>query len=159
MALIHQDLYKGDNLTSVDMKQYFVKLTEGLFDSYNIRTDSIKLDLHVDELLLDVDTVIPIGLIVNELISNSLKYAFEGRDHGQIKVSLKEANNTLQLIVADDGIGMPKDSDLGIGGSLGYKLIIGLTEQLQGVMHMHSTHGTKVSFIFKKYQKPILAKL
>ena len=76
MALIHQDLYQRDDLTSVNVKDYFIKLTEGLFDSYNIHTDDITLQLDIANLDLDVDTVVPIGLIVNELVSNCLKYAF-----------------------------------------------------------------------------------
>lgn len=153
MALIHQDLYQREDLTSVNMKDYFVKLMEGLFDSYNIRSESIRLDLNVQELNLDVDSVVPLGLIVNEVISNSLKYAFQGKDNGEIKVILAEHENKLQLTISDDGIGITEEVRASLGESLGYKLIKALTEQLKGTMEIEANKGTQVSFAFEKYQK------
>jgi len=82
MPLIHPDLYQRDDLASVNVQEYFVKLIEGLFDSYNIHPDDITLHLEVVNLDLDVDTVVPIGLIVNELVSNCLQYAFSDGEQG-----------------------------------------------------------------------------
>jgi len=154
MALIHQDLYQHDDLTSVNVKDYFVKLTEGLFDSYNIHTDDISLQLFVADLALDVDTVVPIGLIVNELVSNCLKYAFSSGEKGVISVSLQEIDNRLRLSVSDNGVGVTPDIIDNLGDSLGYKLIQALSSQLNGSYHIDGEHGgTIVTIEINKYRK------
>ncbi|MEE9374187.1 MAG: histidine kinase dimerization/phosphoacceptor domain -containing protein [Saprospiraceae bacterium] len=153
MALIHQNLYQEDNLTGVDMKAYFIKLTRGLFDSYNIRKDQISLILDIEDVNLDVDSVIPIGLIVNELVSNSLKYAFPKDKEGAITVGLKEVNDKLSLIVEDDGIGMsPKVID-NLGESFGYRLIQTFKDQLKADIVIDGKKGTKVELEIRKYDK------
>jgi len=153
MALIHQNLYQKDTLTSVDMKEYFIKLTEGLFDSYNIRNEEISLELDIEDINLDVDSVIPIGLIVNELVSNSLKYAFVDMDKGDIKVELKEVNEKLLLKVSDSGKGMKDEVKTKLGESLGYKLVNALTQQLQGTLHIENNPGAVVTLEIVKYDK------
>ena len=109
--------YQEDNLKGVDVKDYFVKLNRGLFDSSNIRKDQIDLQLDIDSISLDIDTVVPIGLVVNELVSNSLKYAFPDKKQGQIKVSLREQNDYLALRISDDGVGMTAQEISKIGHS------------------------------------------
>jgi len=156
MALIHQDLYQREDLTSVNIKEYFFKLIEGLFDSYNIHQDTISLELDIDDLNLDVDTVVPIGLIVNELVSNSLKYAFQETETGKIRVSLKEKNNQLRLSVIDNGKGISEEIKVGLGQSLGYKLIQALTDQLDGTYDIDGVNGTNVNIIITKYQKALI---
>ena len=152
MALIHQNLYQDDNLTGVDVKEYFIKLVRGLFDSYNIRKDQIELQLQIEDLNLDVDTVVPIGLIVNELVSNSLKYAFPKTQKGKVSVFLDESGDTLQLIVKDNGKGMNGGIIENLGSSFGYRLIKVLKEQLKAELDIKSDHGTEVSLLIKNYQ-------
>ena len=152
MALIHQNLYQEDNLTGVDMKDYFVKLIHSLFDSYNIREDQVALQLEIGDLNLDVDTVIPIGLIVNELISNSLKYAFPDDRKGVINISLSEAQGILNLTVKDDGIGFPQEINNRLGDSFGYKLIHAFTEQLEADLKIDGLNGTRVDLKIKSYE-------
>lgn len=151
MALIHQNLYQEENLTGVEVKEYFVKLIRNLFDSYNIRQGAIDLKLDISPLNLDVDTVIPIGLIVNELISNSLKYAFQSGNKGIISVSLKEANSQLILRVADNGNGIPDSAIDTLGDSFGYRLIHVLRDQLHATLEINNERGTQVSMLIKKY--------
>jgi two-component sensor histidine kinase len=103
MALLHQNLYKEDNLTGVNMKEYFTNLIEGLFDAYKI-TD-IKLKTEIEDLTLDIDTVIPLGLIANELVSNALKHAFENVENGILVVKLLEKDGHLIFNVKDNGNG------------------------------------------------------
>ena len=154
MALIHQDLYQRDDLTSVNVKDYFIKLTEGLFDSYNIHTDDISLQLDIAELDLDVDTVVPIGLMVNELVSNCLKYAFSPGEKGVVQVFLREVDQTLLLRVSDNGRGVTPDIIDSFGESLGYKLIHALSAQLDGSYHIDGEHGgTIVTIKINKYRK------
>ena len=157
MALIHQDLYQRDDLTSVSVKDYFVKLTEGLFDSYNIHPDNISLQLFVADLDLDVDTVIPIGLIVNELVSNCLKYAFSIGEKGVISVSLQEIDDRLILTVSDNGKGITQTEIDNLGDSLGYKLIKALSAQLNGSYQIDGEHGGTIATIeINKYRKSTL---
>lgn len=151
MALIHQNLYQEENLTGVEVKAYFVKLIRNLFDSYNIRKGSIDLKLDISPLNLDVDTVIPIGLIVNELISNSLKYAFSDVQKGIISVSLMEANNQLVLKVEDNGKGISNSALNALGDSFGYRLIHVLKDQLHATLDINNEEGTQVTMLIKKY--------
>jgi two-component sensor histidine kinase len=153
MALIHQNLYQEDNLTGVEIKDYFVKLIRNLFDSYNIRPGQVHLELDLANLNLDVDTVIPIGLIVNELVSNSLKYAFPDKRQGVIRVSLQEVRDRLQLQVSDDGKGMSDAEEAKLGTSFGYRLIQVFKDQLNAGLTIDRTNGTSVTMAISKYTK------
>ena len=153
MALIHQNLYKEENLTGVHTKDYFTKLITGLFSSNNIHQERIKLELDVIDVNLDVDTIIPIGLITNELITNSLKYAFPDDRTGTISVMLKEENDKLSLDITDDGVGMEGDQEQTLGNSFGYKLIKALTAQLEGELIIDNTSGTSVQLSLGLYNK------
>src|SRR5690606_18524969 len=105
MGIIHQKLYQGENLGSIEMKDYFMNLGEGILDTFNA-DDKVKIECAMDDLELDVDTAVPIGLIVNELLTNALKYAFPKDAKGNIQISLSKPNpETLTLKVVDNGIG------------------------------------------------------
>ena len=153
MALIHQDLYKEDNLTGVSTKSYFTKLITGLFKSSNIHDERVKFDLAIEDLNLDVDTIVPIGLITNELITNSLKYGFPDNREGDIHVEFKERDDTIHLIVSDNGIGMSSDQQVGLGSSFGYKLVSALVGQLEGEFSIKGDIGTSVNISIMKYKK------
>ena len=147
MGIIHQKLYQGDNLGSIEMKDYFLNLSEGILDTFNAE-DKIKIECAMDNLDLDVDTAVPIGLIVNELLTNALKYAFPENKNGAISISLeKTKSNHLKLKVSDNGIGKIKGlAPKGTG--FGSQLISLLTQQLNGKMTEHSESGTFVEFDF-----------
>ena len=153
MALIHQDLYKEDNLTGVSTKSYFTKLITGLFKSNNIHDERIKFVLAIEDLNLDVDTIVPIGLITNELITNSLKYGFPDDREGDIHVDLKERDDAIHLIVSDNGVGMSSDQQEGLGSSFGYKLVRALVGQLEGEYAIEGDLGTSVNISISKYKK------
>lgn len=153
MSLIHQDLYRKDNLTGVEMQNYLPKLASNLFDTYNIQGDHINLILDIDDIKLDVDTVIPIGLIVNELITNTLKYAFPGNRKGNLNISLTEINDTLLLIVVDDGIGLKQIQRETQEKSFGHSLIRAFKTKLDADIDISSLEGTSVSISIKKYKK------
>ena len=91
MGIIHQKLYQGENLGSIEMKDYFMNLAEGILDTFNAE-EQVKIELAMDNLDLDVDTAVPIGLIVNELLTNALKYAFPKQQQGIINISLEKDN-------------------------------------------------------------------
>lgn len=152
MSLLHQNLYRDDNLKGVEMNQYFQNLGQNLFDTYNI-TDNIQFTTDIDNITLDIDTVVPMGLITNELISNALKHAFKGKEKGAIHLSLKEKDNTLQLTVKDDGVGLP-DGELPVTyKSLGATLIQSFAEKLEGEIKIDISKGSKVTVEIHDYTK------
>jgi len=148
MGIIHQKLYQGDNLGSIEMKDYFVNLSEGILDSFNAE-DQVKIECAMEQLELDVDTAVPIGLIVNELLTNALKYAFPQDSKGKINISLsKTSEDILTLSVADNGVGKIKNI-IPKGTGFGTQLVQLLTQQLDGKMREEQDNGTKLHFQFK----------
>ncbi len=153
MALIHQNLYQEDNLMGIEIQSYFDKLTKSLFDSYNISPERIQLETDIENLQLDVDIVIPLGLIVNELVSNALKHAFPNERNGVIKVSLKELQNRLQLQVADNGVGWKKELVPELSDSFGFKLIHAFKNKLEADLEIESKGGASITMWIEEYDK------
>ena len=150
MSMVHQKLYQEKSLSSIEMKIYFEELASyviNVFDAGN----RIEVFFEMNTLELDVDTAIPIGLIVNELVTNSLKYAFPNNQKGVIKIGLKKEHSQLFLKVSDNGIGK-SDKEEYIGTGFGTKLIQLLTRQLEGKMNLDIENGTMVSFEFQHYK-------
>ena len=152
MSLIHQDLYKHDNLKGINIKEYFEKLIKGIFETYKISNDEVEVRHEVQEMTLDVDTAIPLGLILNELITNSLKYAFQG-GRGEIDISLKSIEDQIILKVSDNGKGMGDADEIIKSESYGYDLIHALIDQLDGNLNLSMDKGCKVEVTFKNYEK------
>ncbi len=152
MALIHENLYQKENLAGVNMKRYLEKLFSSLFHSYHINESEIELILNIEDINLDVDTVVPIGLAVNELITNALKYAFPDNRDGIIKVGLTEENNELRLTVEDNGIGMQSHQQNPTGTGFGFELIDTFKTKLNAELNISSLNGTLVEMIIKNYQ-------
>ncbi len=156
MALLHQNLYKEDNLTGVDMKEYFTNLIEGLFEAYKVSTGTINLKTDIQNIILDIDTVIPLGLIANELISNSLKHAFvENPENAEIEVNLYEKDGRLVFQVIDNGKGYSTEEAATGKKSFGQKLIRSLSDKLEADMEIINEKGTKVTLFIKDYQKAV----
>ena len=153
MALIHQNLYQEDNLTGVAVKPYFEKLIRSLFDSYNIDRERIELRLEVDELNLSVDTVIPVGLITNELVSNALKHAFPEGRKGVLSVTLLEKEERVILEVKDDGIGIEQPELLSQSNTFGYRIIQAFKEKLDSEMIIQSKNGTSIQLVISTFEK------
>lgn len=151
MALLHQNLYKEDNLTGVNMKEYFTNLIEGLFDAYKI-TD-IKLVTEIEDLTLDIDTVIPLGLIANELVSNALKHAFENIENAVLTVKLWEKEGQLLFNVNDNGKGYNENQVAKSKKKFGQKLIKSLSDKLEADVQVITTSGTDVTLSIKDYKK------
>ena len=125
-------------------------LGAGLFDAYGATNQGIRFDLNIRDIYLDINTSIPLGLISNELITNSLKYAFNGKKGGKITISASENPDALTFIVADDGVGMPPQTTEGNQKSLGLQLVRSLTRQIHGTMTMDYTNGTMYVFSIPK---------
>lgn len=160
MALVHETLYQPSNLTRVNLRDYIRELSLNLFESYGIDPDIIQLQTDVESLTMGIDTATPCGLIINELVTNALKHAFPDNREGAIRIILKRngADKDYQLIVSDNGVGMPKSVDIRNTGTLGMQLVVNLTEsQLQGEIEVSRDEGTRFVVRFKEaeYRKRI----
>jgi two-component sensor histidine kinase/tetratricopeptide (TPR) repeat protein len=153
MALIHQNLYNEGNIRGIQMENYINNLAGSLFHSYNIEPDKVKMKTSIEKLNLDVDTVIPIGLILNELITNSLKYAFKDKDHGEIEVLLKKENdNSLLLKVKDNGKGFADTGNIPGSGSFGMKMINAFAQKLKAKVNIYNENGACVEMYINRYK-------
>lgn len=151
MALIHEQLYQSEDLAQIDFAEYIENLATNLLTSYERDTNAIALKLNIDDIKLNIDTAIPCGLIINELISNSLKYAFIPGKSGEISISFHvKSDNQLQLSISDNGIGLPVDLDINNLDSLGLQLVTALTSQLEGTLEINNNIGTQFIISFLK---------
>jgi two-component sensor histidine kinase len=149
MALIHEILYQSRDSGSINMADYLRTLAAHLFRSYRTDDTQITLTLSVDQILLDVDTAIPCGLLLNELISNCLKHAFPDRRKGEVSIVLHaDPSDQVTLTIRDDGIGFPADLDFRNSNTLGLQLVTGLVEQLQGTITMARHVGCAFTITF-----------
>ena len=167
MALIHEELYKGGGFDTLDFSPYIEELTENLFLTYRLGNKDISLKMDLDEnLFFDMDTAVPLGMIVNELVSNSLKHAFKGKAEGNIRIKLcreeiVECMNSREesksedcesagfiLTVSDDGIGIPENLEIENLDSLGFQLVTTLVDQLDGELEFKRNNGTEFTMRF-----------
>ena len=146
MALIHQRLYDSSDLERINFGDYIRSLANDMFQTYLLDPKQIKLEMDVEDVMLDIDTTIPLGLILNELLTNSMKYAFPEDGlydtTGIIRVKLFKMDENYSLIVEDNGMGLPIDINLETTDSLGLQLIYSLSEQLGGNIELNRTNGT-----------------
>jgi two-component system, sensor histidine kinase PdtaS len=152
MAIIHQQLYQEGNIRGIKMDDYIGMLTQNIFSSYNISPDNISLTTDIEKLNLDVDTVIPLGLIINELVSNSLKYAFENTGKGTVSISLKEKDDCLELLVKDNGKGFPSGLNAYKTRSFGLQLITAFAQKLKAHLDFYNDNGAAVLMRIKKFR-------
>ncbi|AXY77362.1 sensor histidine kinase [Paraflavitalea soli] len=148
MSLIHQKLYQSDKVANIDMQAYIEELTSYLDDNFNVN-NRIRFQLYLAPLELDIAQAVPLGLIINEIITNSMKYAFPGNSQGTIHISMElvELGDVL-LVIADNGKGLPPGFDIAGTPSLGMSLVQGLTKQLNGTFVIKSREGVTVNIRF-----------
>ncbi len=160
MALVHEKLYQSEDMVSVDFADYIQNLANYLFRAYSVGDKNISLKLDVDNVFLGMDTAVPLGIIINELVSNALKHAFSESESGEICVCLKkeEKENYFSLIVRDNGRGFPEEIDFQETDSLGLQLVINLVDQIDGSIELNTMgKGTEFRIIFRelKYRHKI----
>ncbi|MHC4454460.1 MAG: histidine kinase dimerization/phosphoacceptor domain -containing protein [Planctomycetota bacterium] len=157
MALIHENLYRSKDLSNIDFNDYIKSLVKGLFLSYKMDTNKIALKINIETVFFAIETAIPCGLIINELVSNSLKYAFPDGRVGEINITFRSLDKgELEIIVSNDGVSFPKDLDFRNTESLGLRLVTNLAEnQLHGKIELNRSKGTEFQISFKeiKYKK------
>jgi PAS domain S-box-containing protein len=152
MSLVHEKLYQSKDLTQIDFNEYIRDLIKDLFQSYGANKGNLTLKIDVKTILLGIDYAIPCGLIINELVTNSLKHAFPDSREGEIKVVLRSTGeNMIELTVGDNGIGIPEDMDFKQTKTLGLHLVTLLAEnQLHGNIKLNRSKGTEFIMKFKK---------
>lgn len=149
MALIHEKLYQTGDLTRIDLAEYVNELVSDLFRSYNVNPHLVKYRMKSNSILLDINTAIPCGLIINELVTNSIKHAFSDNASGEIFIEIKCDADDFILKVQDNGIGFPKELDLNNIKTLGLQLVTNLTNQLEGEIELIKEGGTCFQIKFK----------
>lgn len=149
MASIHERLYRTKNFSDIRFSEYIKDLAENLVHTYELSKTKIELKCNIEEVFLTLNASIPCGLIINELISNSLKYAFEDRAEGLIELSLSKSGELVRLIVQDDGVGIPESLDIEQTDTLGLQLVSTLVEQIGGKMKLDITKGSKFIITFE----------
>jgi two-component sensor histidine kinase len=148
MALVHERLYKSENLSEIDLGDYIPLLVTQIFSSHLPGSRKVKKVLEIDHAMVTIEIAVPIGLIVTELVSNTFKHAFPGEMTGTLSVFLRKKDKTITLTVSDDGVGMPENSDWRNLPTLGLHLVQSLVEQLQGTIDFHGDHGTTFTIRF-----------
>lgn len=152
MAIIHEKLYQSKDFTKIDVADYIQSLVSAIFFSYAVKGSQITSILDIDDIKFNMETAVPCGLIISEIVSNSLKYAFPDGINGKLKVSMKKYGDKFELIVCDNGIGLPKDLDFKNTESLGLQLVNSLVDQIDGEIKLNKSHGTEFKIIFKEIE-------
>ncbi len=151
MALIHETLYQSKDLLKIDFQEYIESLTTSLSRSYIVPGVSVLVDVHVDNVELDLETAVPCGLVINELVSNSLKHAFKGQEGtGVIDIDFVINQCDYKLRIADNGIGLPESFDLTKNTSMGMEIVSILTSQLEGELNAHNDEGAVFEISFPR---------
>lgn len=159
MALVHEKIYYSKDLANIRLRDYVNDLASDLFKSYNLSSGNIELKMEIEDIPIGIDTSIPCGLIINELLSNSLKHAFPENRKGEIKIEIRSAKESeIEMVYSDNGIGLPKSFDFRKSTGFGFRMIIDLVEyKLMGNIKLIQDGGTIFQIRFKeiKYKKRI----
>jgi two-component sensor histidine kinase len=156
MALIHQQLYRSDSLNKIDFQEYLSTLSKDILSIYFHRGRKIEIDVDSKNIFFGIDTAIPCGLLISELLSNSFKHAFPERKNGKIILKITQHDgDKFNLFYRDDGVGLPRDYNFEHPDSMGMELIQSLVEQLDGTVEIKNESGTEynINFIELSYKK------
>lgn len=157
MARVHEKLHQSEDLARIDFAEYIRSLTADLLYTYATEPNLIKLKIDVEDVLLSIDAAIPCGLLINELVSNSLKHAFPDKRKGELCIALRPVDDKLILRISDNGVGFPEGLDFKNTETLGLQLVNALVGQLNGTIELDRTRGTEFKITFKEleYKKRI----
>lgn len=151
MSFVHESLYQSNTLSEVNFAEYIQNIARNLYHSYGRPGGGIHLDFKLDDIFLNLDTSIPCGLMINEIVSNSLKYAFIGKESGTISIDFsRHDKDYLKLVISDDGVGLPEDLVIETADSLGLQLVTTLATQVSGILEINKTNGTTFTLLFKE---------
>ncbi|MEN6395719.1 MAG: PAS domain S-box protein, partial [Methanoregula sp.] len=153
IALVHEKLYESASLSQIDYQQYLTTVGDYVFESWNVRPGAIQLFIHAEGIFLPIDKAIPVGLLTNELLTNSLKHAFPNNRSGVITIDIKKRADTIVYRFSDNGVGFPKDQDFTKTTSLGMRLVTSLVAQILGKITLTREKGTTFEIIFENTVK------
>jgi two-component sensor histidine kinase len=149
MALLHEILYQSEDLAMVDFPKYIRRMVAHLFRSYGVDDRQIRLRTELDPVGLELDDALPCGLLISEVISNSLKHGFPKGREGEVRMQLRHLSaTTISVVLSDDGVGIPENVDWTTSRSLGLRLVRALAEQLRANLNIRSQGGTEVHLAF-----------
>ena len=148
MVLIHQSFYQDKNLNEINTREYVQNLVNQLFESYKTDKQQVELETKVQDIYMNIDTLIPLGLIINELVSNTLKHAFNEREEGKLSISLEKIEDKFQLEISDNGSGLEDISILEKSNSFGFKMIKAFVKKIHGQLNLLNTEGTTFQIQF-----------
>ena len=151
MGIIHEKLYQTSNFTTIDVEDYIITLINELKRS--LISKEIDFCLEIDRANLNLDTIIPLGLLINEILTNSMKYAFKNLDKGKICIKLYKEGISYKLIISDNGCGISGDIDFENSKTLGFRLINALIMQINGKLSFYGTGGSEFTIIFNELTK------
>lgn len=152
ISLIHKQLYDSNSLVEIDMQKYVNSQINDLFSIYPVRTKKIVLKLNLEPVVLDVDRSIHCALLINELVVNAIWHAFLGKERGMLQVEFSEtSNDTLRLLVGDDGIGLPEDIVVSQTRTIGLRMACNFIQRLQGKLTLSRKEGTRFQIDFPKH--------
>jgi PAS domain S-box-containing protein len=153
MAMIHEKLYKSRNFSEINFADYIRSLVSDLFYSYGVDSNRIRTIIVLDEVMMGLETAIPCGLIVSELVTNTLKYAFPHQEEGEFRIELHAYEDGFyELIISDNGVGIPENFDLDETETLGLQLVKSLVNQLEGTVELIREGGTMFKIKFKELE-------
>ncbi|MDO8873313.1 MAG: PAS domain S-box protein [Methanoregula sp.] len=155
MALVHEKLYRSEDISHISLNDYIRFLGTGLFQFYDAKSRGIRFSLDIRDVDVDINAAIPLGLIMNELISNSLKYAFPEERKGEVFISVKKEGHTLTILFKDDGIGIPGDLDWTNTPSLGLRLVTSLVDQMNGTIDLDRSSGTAFMMVLHEKEPSV----
>jgi PAS domain S-box-containing protein len=155
MALIHEELYKSKDLSTIDFGSYIRDLTNNLFLTFGVNRSQVSLEINAKGILFNIDTAVPCGLIINELVANSLEHAFRNQQNGKITIEiLPDVDHTWKLSVSDNGVGMDPSLDIQSAKTMGLRLVRALTKQIDGELHVSTYQGTTATIVFSPAVNP-----
>ncbi|MBI4813260.1 MAG: PAS domain S-box protein [Methanobacterium sp.] len=150
MSLIHEELYSSQDFSHINLSEYIQNITKELLTSHIEDPGRVKLTVNVEDVRMELETAIPLGLLINEIVANSVNHAFPNEQKGKIIVELERDGNAFILKMSDDGVGIPEDIDFKKAETLGFQLINSLVNQLDGQIEMHTNNGTSYIVKFKE---------
>ncbi|MBF0319425.1 MAG: PAS domain S-box protein [Nitrospirae bacterium] len=157
ISLVHDKLYRSKGVAEIDLNQYVLSLSNDLFGSFGVDKNRVTLTVDAENVLISIDQAIPCGLIINELFTNILKYAFPDKIIGEVNISVRtKDNDEVELIVADNGIGFPEGIDFRKTKSLGLHIVNILVKQLGGTIELDKTRGSRFCIKFKNQHSVVL---
>jgi two-component sensor histidine kinase len=155
IALIHDQLYKTEHISEINLSSYIQELIRSLNGSLNQSVNTIGIEWDIDDIDIDVSQAIPIGIILNETVTNALKYAFPDHQTGKIMIVIKRTATWIEMQISDNGIGLPTDFNISSTSTLGLTLLKGLTAQLKGTFSVNNNNGLTITIKFP-FEIPVI---